>query len=284
MRTFQHYDIAFRKNGDKIFSVVPQPQYGWTADPFLVEYKGELYLFAEVFLYLSERNGVIGFCKYENGRFGEWTITMDRHWHLSYPNVFVEDDKLFMIPETYQLEEVSLYELIEFPNKWVKIKTYVSNVEYCDTTILDYKDGNKYMFSFERKAGEAGGNGYLFQMKDDEVIDKHFLSDSLLGTRCGGKIIKYKDSFIRVGQNSVKEYGAGLLFYEIDSVWPVYKEHEIRRLEPKDIQVDSDRLYTGLHTYNELNGIEVIDLKYVSSTKEEEEASDRTRKVFLNKY
>lgn len=284
MKTFHHYDIAYRTEKNGIFKVIDNPPFGWVADPFLVEYQGAIYLFAEIFLCLSERNGVIGYCKYEEGKFGEWTVSMDRHWHLSYPNVFVEDEKLYMIPESYQLGEVVKYELVEFPNKWKKVCTYISDVEYCDSTFLEYKDGNQYMFTFERKAGSAAGNGYIFQISDGKLSNKRLFSDCLLGARCGGKVIEENGVYIRVAQDCEGGYGSGLVFFEIDEIQPEFREHEIKRLYPTDIAIDSDKEYTGLHTYNRLRNIEVIDLKYVSSSKEEEEASERVHKVFLNKY
>ncbi len=284
MRTFKHYDIAYKRVEEKCYRLVTPPKYGWIADPFLVEFQGKLLLFAEIFLYKSERNGVIGYCEYNGDSFGKWEITMDKHWHLSYPNVFTKNDKLYMIPESYQLGEVVLYELIEFPDKWKKVKSYISDVEYCDTTLLEYKDGGQYMFTFERIPDTASGKGLLFQIENGELRNKRYLFEGLQGVRCGGKIIQEKDRYIRVGQDSLGEYGAGIIFYQIDSVWPKYEEHEVGRLSPKDIKVDSDRHYIGLHTYNVLNDLEVIDLKYVTSSEEEEEASERTRKVFLNKY
>lgn len=284
MKIFHHYDIAFRTNPNEKFKLVDSPKYGWTADPFLVEYQGEIYLFAEIFLYKSERNGVIGYSKYENGKFGDWVVTMDKHWHLSYPNVFTEKGTLYMVPESYQLEEVVLYELEAFPNKWKKVKELVANKEYCDSTFIDYSDGMKYMFTFERDVRTPHGKGLIYKINNWRCEDSLVLSDSLEGTRCGGKIIQEDGKFIRVGQNCTREYGGGLIFYEIDSVWPEYKEHEIKRLEPEDIDVDSNTNYCGVHTYNKLGDIEVIDLRYESSTKEENEASERVHKVFVDKY
>ena len=284
MKVFHHYDIAYRKKGEKNFKIVKPPKYGWVADPFLVEYKNEVYLFAEIFLYKSERNGVIGYCKYDGDGFGDWIVTMDKHWHLSYPNVFVENGKLYMVPESYQLGEVVLYELQEFPAKWKKLHSYIADVEYVDSTFLDYKDGNRYMFTFERGNKSPEGTGILYRIDNGKLMNKIVLSNSLEGSRCGGKIIEKDGKYIRVGQNCVREYGGGLIFYEIDSISPVYKEHELCRVEPTDIPGDFDKVYTGVHTYNVCNDIEVIDLRYPSSTKEENEASNRVHGVFVNKY
>lgn len=288
MKTFHHYDIAIRANRNEKFKIIDNPSYGWAADPFLVEFENTIYLFAEIFLYKSERNGVIGYRKINrNGELGEWTISMDKHWHLSYPNVYVENDKLLMVPESYQLEEVAEYELIAFPDKWKKKRTIIPNVEFCDSTFLEYKDGNKYMFTFERGAISPHGIGWLYKIENGMATERQYLSDSLEGTRCGGKLISNAGRYIRVGQNCTREYGGGLIFYEIDAVWPEYSEHEIKRIEIDDIDLDKEQInrkYTGVHTYNKLQNIEVIDLRYASSTDEENEASERVHRVFLNKY
>lgn len=284
-KIFHHYDIAFRIIGEEKFHLVKAPDYGWIADPFLIFYKGEVYLFAEIFLYKSERNGVIGYAKWEKDHFSDWTVTMDKHWHLSYPNVWCENDKLYMCPESYQLEEVAIYELVEFPDKWKKKAILLDNVEYADNTFLDINDGFKYMFTFKRGQKSPEGTGLLYRFSDNTAPQYKTLSDSLRGTRCGGKIFKKDGKYIRVAQDCVKEYGNALIFYSIDSVWPEYKEHEVKRIGINDIKLEnSSKKYTGIHTYNCIDSIEVIDLRYPSSTLEERKASKRVHKVFLNKY
>lgn len=282
-KVFHHYDIAFRKKGESKFTVINAPDYGWVADPFLVEYRNEIYLFAEIFLYKTERNGKIGYCKYENDHFSKWQISMDRHWHLSYPNVWVEEDTLFMCPESYQNGEVDIYKLISLPDNWIKYKTLINNVEYCDTTFLIDSD-EKYAFTFERGKKSPAGRGLLYRFNHGEN-EYRFISDSLEGTRCGGKIFQHDGRYIRVGQNCVEEYGSGLIFYQIDSIWPDYKEHEVKRINIQDVEIINPyHDYTGIHTYNSSNGLEVIDLRYPSSTIEERIASSRVHKVFVNKY
>ena len=101
-----------------------------------------------------------------------------------------------------------------------------------------------------------------------------------------GQIVGFseKTADIRIAQYGVGEYGKGLIIYEIDEVEPVYKEHEVKRVMPEDVPVESDRKFTGIHTYNSLGDIEVIDLKYTSYSLSEYIARKRVRKVFLNKY
>lgn len=283
MRTFHHYTIAYREGICEEFKILENPEYGWAADPFLVEFEGEIYLFAEIFLYNTERNGKIGYCVYRDGQFGEWQIAMDKHWHLSYPNVFTHKGRLYMIPETYQLEEVCLYELISLPDKWKKVTTFLDNVHCCDSTLLEF-EGKQYLFTFELREKKPGGDLYLYEIEGECVKNRQFITDHLEGARPGGKVIYENGKCFRVAQNCYPEYGTGLIFYEIDSVEPEYREHEVKRIGVKDINSEWTSRYKGVHTYNKLGNLEVIDLREAVQSEDEEAASDRVRKVFVNKY
>ena len=140
------------------------------------------------------------------------------------------------------------------------------------------------MITFERGEKAPEGTGVIYNINDGKLDNRRVISTSLEGARCGGKILERGGKYIRVAQNCRREYGGGLIFYEIDSVFPEYKEHEIKRIEPKDIEGEFENKYTGVHTYNTCEGIEVIDLRYPSSTIEENKASERIHEVFVNKY
>ncbi|SEJ04212.1 hypothetical protein SAMN02910453_1984 [Lachnospiraceae bacterium A10] len=283
MKRFNHFSIAYKKIDEEKFKVVPNPKYGWAADPFLVEYRDEIYLFAEIFLYNSERNGVIGYCRYNGDGFSEWQITMDKHWHLSYPNVFVVKDELYMCPESYQAGEVAIYRLLEFPDKWEKVKTIVDNVEYCDSTFIEVNN-EKYMFTYERSGSFKRGRGLLCKLSEDGIHKTRVISESSMGNRPAGNVLVEDGKYIRVAQYSKDEYGQGLMLFQIDSFEPIYKEHEIKCVMPQDIKVDFAKNIVGIHTYNRLKDIEVIDVKYREFSLREYIAQKRVRKIFLNKY
>lgn len=283
MRKYNHWQIAYRTPKDKEFQLLPNPDFAWAADPFLVNFKGQIYLFAELYLYKSERNGVIGYCEYQNGTFGEWTVTMDRHWHLSYPNVFVWHDELYICPESYQRDDVSLYKLQEFPDHWIKVNTLIENEKCVDTTFLRYHDED-YMFTFKPSFHQYGGQLYLYKMKDGCVDEEQYITDNKQFARPGGNILFINGKLIRVSQDCSNGYGCGLIFSVIDSVWPEYKEHIERKVYPVDLPINSKRKFTGIHTYNSLNGIEVVDLKYTTFSLREYWAQKLVRKVFMNKY
>jgi hypothetical protein len=286
--SFTHFGIAWRYKENGIWNIVNAPPYGWVADPFLVEYQGKLFLFAEIFLFKSERNGVIGYCTFDGNAFGEWTVTMDRHWHLSYPFVFVENGRINMCPETWQLGEVVIYELQEFPDKWKKKMSLISDVSYCDSTFFEYTN-EKWMFTYRRPYDNCCAAGMIYRCDDNHVLsDGRVFSESEENYRCGGSVIYEDGKTIRVAQNGIPYYGKELIFYEIDSVWPEYKEHEIMRMCSDDILINGFSRHTGIHTYNRLGDIEVIDFRYQSyklkDVFDENRAISHTHKVFLNKY
>lgn len=282
---YHHYHIAYRRSPNKRFEIIPNPPYGWCADPFLVWYCDELYIFAEIFLYKTERSGVIGYCRYDKGNWTGWQVTMDRHWHLSYPNVFVREGELYMCPECYQTGDVIIYKLENFPDKWSKVRTLASNVEYCDNTFANI-DGREYMFTFRRKGNGVDGDCLLFRMDGGRLSEEYqVISSHPKGNRPAGNVIIENDKVFRVAQNNECSYGGGLVFYEIDCLVPRYEEHLIRKVDIEDINDGEWKdKYQGLHTYNRLGDFEVIDIREDVFSEEEQIAQTRVREIFVNKY
>ncbi len=225
---------------------------------------------------------MIGYCKYQDGHFSKWQVTMDKHWHLSYPNVFVRENELYMCPESYQNEEVCLYRLIEFPDKWEKVEVLFKNVRYVDSTFLYYK-GQNYMFTFEPLFKENEGRLYIFLYNGEKYVNPIVITDKKEIARPGGNFIIKNEKIIRVSQNSETEYGDGLIFSEVLSLNP-YAEKIVKKVYPKDINILSNKKYRGIHTYNSIGNIEVIDLKVKRHSLVEYLAKKRIRKVFVKKY
>lgn len=280
---FDRWQIAYRMRGDKLFHLLPNPEWGWAADPFPIVYGGNLYIFAEIFLYKSERNGVIAYNKFEDGKFTGWKVSMDKHWHLSYPNVFVTGDKLYMCPESYQNDEIAIYELQAFPNQWKKVKVLLANVQCVDTTFFTYQ-GKSYLFTFKREKGGVKGELYLYRIEEDNVILLQMIAKDESSIRPGGKVFYQDEKAVRVSQDGTEGYGSGLIFSVIDAVEPVYQEHEVRKISVQEVQGDWKREFTGIHTYNKTDDVETIDLKYQRVSLTEYLARKRVRKVFQNKY
>ena len=55
-------------------------------------------------------------------------------------------------------------------------------------------------------------------------------------------------------------------------------------MSPQNVEIATDKEVLGIHTYNKLEELEVIDFKYYAPSLVEKIAARRTKKVFTNKY
>ena len=109
----------------------------FVADPFLFkEADGQWFLFFEV-LNSATNLGNIAVAKSSDGL--RWTydkLVLVEPWHLSYPQVFKYNGSYYMIPETYQKNEIRIYQATNFPYNWQYKATLVSGKDYVDASLL----------------------------------------------------------------------------------------------------------------------------------------------------
>jgi hypothetical protein len=108
--------------------VLECPVGRYMADPFVVESKGEHYLFYEDYDYTKGRIavGVL------NGtQLIERRICLETDKHLSFPCVLEFEDSYFMVPEQSASRELWLWKAQIFPDRWYK---------YCRVSCGKYHD------------------------------------------------------------------------------------------------------------------------------------------------
>ena len=138
------------------------------ADPFLFVKNGVLYLFYE---HLTRWEGIGRICMRSTRDLKNWTAEKDvliEPFHLSFPFVFEDEGKVYMLPETGGDKSITLYEAENDDlTKWRKVKKLMEDDEPWYDSIIYMKEG-KY---------------YLFTGHDDNVrqIQHLFISDSLTG-------------------------------------------------------------------------------------------------------
>ena len=92
------------------------------ADPFFILYKNKKYIFFECYNYFSKRGEIQCIELKKNTVINRKTILKKRH-HLSYPFVFNFKNKFYLVPESYEDLQTSIYESVKFPYEWKKINT-----------------------------------------------------------------------------------------------------------------------------------------------------------------
>lgn len=184
------------------------------ADPFLFSHNNCMYLFYEV--KTDHDHGEIWAAILSPA--GSWTsvgCVLRESFHLSYPQVFESEGKIYMIPEAAQSGKVLLYQALDFPKQWL-ITSVIANEGLSDPTIHQAKDGNYYLFGTTRKNElkllHSSSLGKLFD--DTKII---ITNDKLL-SRCAGGIVTINGVNYRPAQDCLYSYGKSVRMYSIDKL------------------------------------------------------------------
>lgn len=257
------YHVAYRKRGEKTFHVIKNNLNSWVADPFFFEYENDIYIFGEMWLN-QKGKGVIAFSKWNGKGFSRWNPVIEENYHLSYPNIFMNNGNIYICPESNESNEIYLYKAIEFPYKWKKVHIMLSGDRYVDTTFFKYNNEVYGLtYRLEEKRNDINGQLYVFKIENQKVVflDNNPVSESDRIARPAGKCIERNKKIIRVSQNCENIYGKGLMFSEMNFDGTEYSEHLLCEIYPDDINYDAHYNLIGVHTYNEIDNFQVIDLR-----------------------
>lgn len=208
------------------------------ADPFLFVKDDTLYLFYEE----QRGNKGKGILKMTSTQdLKTWTtdvVILEELFHLSYPNVFEYDGRIYMMPESGHNNDIRLYEMAEDLQSCRFVKSLIEGANFVDSTIFRHDNVN-YLFTSVYK----GNNQYeaRIYIGDDNLDNWHQHPQSPFSTdngdaRCGGSIMNDGRTFYRIAQDCSGNYGGGLNAYSIDELSPVsYKETFSCKLMPSRI-------------------------------------------------
>ena len=198
------------------------------ADPFLFVKDGTLYLFYE---HLNKWFGTGRICMRSTKDLKIWTDEVDvlvEPFHLSFPFVFEDDGKVYMLPETGGDKSIRLYEAEDGTlTKWKLVKKLMEGEEPWYDTVIHKKDGMYYLFT-----------GHDDNVQQEQHV---FVADSLMGPykehpmsliykgrdggRNAGSIIEQNGDLYRPVQVCVNSYGEQTSVMKIETLSPTdYKE------------------------------------------------------------
>ena len=259
-----YYHIAFRnkvdsENGGK-WAVIPSSLYEWYADPFLYEWKGRRYLFAER-MNRWRLVGSIAVCEIrEDGSVTEFQEILREPFHLSYPNVFEHAGQIYMIPESGWNKDIRLYRATNFPFEWVFVKPLIEGENYVDTSFLsDTKGDTAILNSFNWNTRTS-----CYFKLDFNTMELSRLPDnpSMLNERNGGNAFERDGVKYRVLQDCSTHYGSKVMIRRIDN-----DDYETgNAADSESYEILSENLLLNrkwkpvwCHTYNQSTHLEVID-------------------------
>ncbi|MBK9579532.1 MAG: hypothetical protein IPK50_16160 [Fibrobacterota bacterium] len=181
--------------------------------------------------------------------------------HLSWPNVFEFEGRLFLMPETGEAGEVALWACERFPDRWTKVRTLLSGRPFHDPCLL-HDEGRWWLFvsAGGTHPGDHSAELCLFHAKSlfQDVFEPHRmnpLSVSVAGSRPAGQVFRHQGSLIRPAQDCRAGYGTGLLIRRIERLTVEdFAESALGRISPPAGTY-------GIHTLNRLpDGTWIVDV------------------------
>lgn len=280
LRGERYYTVCVRKygSGNGLFQFLPFSERYWYADPLGFEYNERLYLFMEIFD-RKARKGFIGVSVVEeSGVILPPEKVIQEEWHLSFPFVFVHQEKIYMLPESSGSGKLWLYRCRNFPYQWEAVSSVEGRPFQVDTVLFEYL-GKLYALSSDMDSDSA----YRTREKVELV--------SLEGEKL--ELSEADMEFDRKREYDYQSRAAGGFYHE-DGRWKravQVSEEGIygRRVEIREVQVREGKLEQnlcrlidteelrdalgnlafapeknriGIHTYNIVHGMEIVDLSF----------------------
>ena len=202
--------------------LVPPVDRFW-ADPFLAREGNRLWVFFEELVYVAPKGKIRCISVDRSGKVGEPFDVLEEGCHLSYPNVFRFEDHWYMLPESSERGDLTLYKAHDFPAEWKPVSQLLANVQVVDAT-LHRHHGRWWIM-----AGSADSPGGAF----DDTLHV-YSAPTLFGpwaassrnavrsdpscSRPAGPLFQWNGKWVRPVQDSRGRYGRALHLLEVEQL------------------------------------------------------------------
>jgi hypothetical protein len=202
---------------------VTDAEAAFVADPFAVERDGVWHLFFEVMNRTSGK-GEIG--RARSNDLATWSyegLVLAEPFHLSYPAIYVTDDAVWMVPETWESQQVRLYRADPFPHRWTLDRVLLDGVAGTDPTLFRTPSGGWSMLLCK---ADNVHNSTLLRYDAPaitgpwvEAPESPLVVDSPDQARPGGHVFAVDGTLYRLGQDCSRRYGERLRSFPLAPPW-----------------------------------------------------------------
>ncbi|MGV8095743.1 MAG: hypothetical protein AB2L24_28160 [Mangrovibacterium sp.] len=242
-------------------SLIPPSDRFW-ADPFILSGNGKIFVFVEELIY-RENIGHISVLELDKyGRLIHSEKILEKPWHLSYPSVFRDNNKYYMIPETSANKTVELYECTEFPGKWSFVMNLMENIIAKDTTPFFYR--NKWwLFTAINEYSGFADHQELFLFYSNNLLTTQWIPHpcnpvitDVRTARPAGRIFIHDGKIYRPSQDCSERYGKAFNLNQITTL----SETEYSEIMITKTEAIWEPELKGTHTFNFDDHYTVIDV------------------------
>lgn len=276
-RQVEHWQIAVRRAQGGLavqpdrgsvdlsgFTFITSPAGLCYADPFVFWRDGRPYVFFECDSYRNEP-AVICVAEILEDGIGPVSTCLSTSFHLSFPQVFEVDGEIFMMPESLEAGELALYRAVEFPLRWEKDRVLLKG-NVVDAALWRTQ-GQWFLFATVIDLLSRTASLHLFLAPTLsgpwEPHPGNPLSYDVRRARGAGALFERGGRLFRPSQDGSGTYGRAIEFNVVDDLsCSHYAEHVALVVTPDHVPPLGGAPATGVHSYHEAGGIEVIDAKF----------------------
>jgi len=246
----------FYKNKHEIIWFKNFSKTSYNADPFGFQIKDKKFIIFEEYSQILKR-GRIAVAEIKNDSLINKKIILDNKKHLSYPFIFIENDEIFVICESYKSNKLDLYKIDKTTLSLQKIREIFTNLEAIDPTILKF--GNKYWLFYSKKerAEEELYLAYANSLHENFIQHpKNPIKSCKASARSAGTPFIINDQIYRPAQNCQKFYGEKITINKINILNENdFGEEICYEISPPNSISNS----IGIHTISNFGDLTLID-------------------------
>lgn len=244
-------DIAWVKRGAY--------KNGWFADPFILSVgQDEIIVLVEEWVDKLSR-GRLTKLTIDKKDYSIRSLTpiLESQTHLSFPNIWKENNKVYVYPENYQSGGLYLYEYDSANDSLINKHLLVAE-PLLDAQLVRIND-TYYLFGIKESNGMLQNN-YLYIYKSQSLFGPFILHQEIFNNkkkeRGAGSIFECNGHFYRPAQCCENGYGKSLIFYQLKlDCKERFSEIEVGEILPNP----KGRYNEKLHTFNAYNNYVVVD-------------------------
>lgn len=239
---------------------LPEPVNGFNADPFGLETKGGLFVLYEKLFFNKPIGNISSVLVDSKNTIGKELVFLESETHLSYPFVFEDGGKSWIIPENCESCELNSFQFNEDSQKPESKNLLISETKIVDPTIIKYN--NLYWLFCTIKDDLPDLKLHIYYSETiNGKWEKHKnnpVKTDISSARPGGTPFLLNGKLIRPGQDSSYSYGDRIVLNEIIKLSPhEYLEQQIGFIDPPKFS----RYNCGLHTFSSAGNYTLIDAK-----------------------
>lgn len=233
------------------------PRDNWYADPFILKYDdNNIEILAEEYI-SKDAKGVISLLTIDTKTFRvkQTSRVLELDTHLSFPLIYRNNGKTYVMPENYQAGHLTLYEYNDSTQQLVNPKI-ILNESVVDSSIVKINDCY-YLFTTKYSQEFCGGSQDLLIYRSENIIGPYHphqvISLDTPIARGAGSVIKDGNDYYIPTQNCSAGYGKQVIINKLSMHNNVFSIYEISRISPLS------PYNKGCHTYNIFGEYAVID-------------------------